>query len=425
MALRKNHRDSNDTPTTHQLAGLLLVSLVISGFPRIVPPYLGGLPSDSLVISLLAISVAISWVATFFKKTNRTDTTRIPKIIWLLLAATYLPKIIGFNYALTQNPYIYFFPDIGKEVIALAIFTFTLKTTNRNNIFSAGNIILAMAALTIVAGFGAKLTGSHVISILGNNNYTGALLAIAVPFVLGLRNITYKWIQVVTVIIILISILGLFNHRAGFVAGLVGVAVSGFFAYPNGRKTIIILFLVASSLGLAAIANIKSDVTNASKSLSAIERITSSTSWRTRTDQYKISLEAIKDSPIIGFGSGSYADISYKYGRNAPGSHTLKNDTNIFTNPHNDFLENMIEGGLVSAISYHLFVLLLLINLYKKSNQRNAHGTEQHTLVSIYIGSITTALILGLISISNQTSFISALIFMVYANSAYLISSKK
>jgi len=97
---------------------------------------------------------------------------------------------------------------------------------------------------------------------------------------------------------------------------------------------------------------------------------------------WKNSLQIIKENPLTGVGLGNYKVESIPYEK------TLDNDSSISLHAHNDFLEIMVETGILNGLIYiSLFVFIVFINLMKikRSEESNAKAISLLALMMVLV----------------------------------------
>ncbi|MGH8623536.1 MAG: O-antigen ligase family protein, partial [Burkholderiales bacterium] len=84
-----------------------------------------------------------------------------------------------------------------------------------------------------------------------------------------------------------------------------------------------------------------------------------------RLEFYRVSLEIVKDRPLLGHGTGSFASA---YAEKMKGQRAL-----LTRNPHNEYLHLMVQLGLAG-----LAALLYLFWTHWRSTPRLPTPTERH-----------------------------------------------
>ena len=139
----------------------------------------------------------------------------------------------------------------------------------------------------------------------------------------------------------------------------------------------------------------------------------------TRFSAWKITLQAIKDKPIFGWGPENFYIGFEKYY-----DPTISNIKNLWWDrPHNVFLDVAVSSGIISLVFYLLFWTVLLWQLQKLKNteqRETEHETARklmaHGLQAMFIGYLAALFF-------NFDSFSTSLISFFFVGYAfYLIS---
>ncbi len=98
--------------------------------------------------------------------------------------------------------------------------------------------------------------------------------------------------------------------------------------------------------------------------------------YESRLDFWKDSLNAIRDFTLTGSGFGTYVDIYPSY-------QTVNGDLTV-DHAHNDYIETLVQGGLVGFTLAALFIITLFTKTYASFLKR-----KDAYCVYLYMGSIT------------------------------------
>ncbi|MBU2645297.1 O-antigen ligase family protein [bacterium] len=98
--------------------------------------------------------------------------------------------------------------------------------------------------------------------------------------------------------------------------------------------------------------------------------------YETRLDFWQDSLQIIRDFPVTGTGFGSFADIYPRY-------RTVIGDFSVL-HAHNDYLELLIEGGLIGTVLVLWFLAVLFYRSYRVFRQRRDPFS-----IYLYLGCVT------------------------------------
>jgi O-antigen polymerase len=160
-------------------------------------------------------------------------------------------------------------------------------------------------------------------------------------------------------------LLVLITSRVGILGSVVAL-ISLCFLFRQHKKQMLTIIVIVISGALAAVAlkNINESSFRNSDTL---------TSDKGRTLIYKVSVELIKDAPLLGYGLGKFQLVYLE-----KQAEVLASDSTIplpnaqaQTHPHNELLFWWIEGGVIPVLSLLLFALWLSIRVWR-------HGTIDH-----------------------------------------------
>jgi O-antigen ligase len=392
---------------------LIAISVLASEiFRQLVPSY-GRMPDNSVLFILLTFSASLI----VLRNTNsKQEHHKKATVLVSLLLIGQFSKITGHIDFNPNNFYITFISDFGIE--CLGIISFIIGAFHGKNI-SFREFAKPLAITAFILILLAPLTTiftDHLVPPLGNPNYSGAFIAITLPLV-GYLSITEKeatWrlffrIQIVLSVAVLIFIL---KHRAGVVAAIFGMLP----VILGNQKTPIkkyFLLISAVTLTISPLIYIKNH---------SIEDLLTSSSITSRLTQYEISYVAWTKSPIWGHGSGSTGEVGDLYSTQIPGLQSRLVDTGFFSHPHNDFLEEIIEGGSISALSRLAFLLILFSALFIEIKN---HSQPQKNYAMSLLGASISGVTVGLFSIATQTPAIHVVLFFIFGYSVSSLNQKQ
>lgn len=319
------------------------------------------------------------------------------------------------------------------------ILAFFLKEENWKKLWKVNFVIALIAGLfAIVQSFNifgqlfVSYEGGTAPSFLGNSTFLAIyMLFMAIwSFVLFLQSKIRKH-QFIYGGLFLLFILVIFltGSRASYL-GLVIASFFFLFFFPIKIRRIKILKIIAASLvGIAIVAVIifnafpqlaeKGDLFSRMGNRLSIERVAEDL-FGTRFAVWQITLEAIKDKPILGWGPENfYIGFEKYYEPTAPNMQKLWWDR-----PHNIFLDIAVNFGIIALIFYIGFWIILLWQLQKiKQSEKNADNTntllEAHGLQAMFVAYLIALFF-------NFDSFPTYLIsFFFIGYSYYLFFSKK
>ena len=126
-----------------------------------------------------------------------------------------------------------------------------------------------------------------------------------------------------------------------------------------------------------------------------------------RVVQWNITLQAIVDAPLMGYGAGSYATVFQIYRE-----HTDLRQV-IFDQSHNEYLQLWLEQGLVGLILFIIFIVMAL-----KSAFSSYKVTSSTLVASVMIGALVvllSALAQSLVDFNLQIINIRVFFFVIIA----------
>ena len=254
----------------------------------------------------------------------------------------------------------------------------------------------------------------------GNINIFAATLNLKIPFVL-LGIFTFSsWKKWLSVVAFASSCLILFlnNNKAAFLSLAIVVLIFLIYKASNKKvyKTIgILLATLVAVIGLAYFITKDSNeistpvptevsMKNAPSMLSSFDKEQSASS---RFMFWKNALELSKQNLLTGVGLGNYAiEIS-------PYDNKSLNDGNLTLHPHNDFIEILVETGIINGLIYiALFITLLVVNLKRvKSKNQETQIIALITISMLVVYGIDSLLNFPLHQPTVQIGFCLIMIF--------------
>ncbi|WP_167496377.1 O-antigen ligase [Desulfopila sp. IMCC35006] len=121
------------------------------------------------------------------------------------------------------------------------------------------------------------------------------------------------------------------------------------------------------------------------------EEKNSRTSIGLRLDWYQDSIDLIKEKPLFGYGTGSYATVQKKL--------IAGTATEAASDPHNEFLLTAVQIGLVGCVFLLLFFLDPVIRSFRllRLQEREQAFALQATVLSLVIGCFFNSWLLSMI----------------------------
>ncbi len=199
---------------------------------------------------------------------------------------------------------------------------------------------------------------SSFTGISSNRNISSSSIIIKFIFLIFLMNSSSSFFNKIFLkileIIAIVSIV-LLQSRLGFFS-LILIYILFFFIYKDKRKHYVISLLIVflSSISLSS-----SDGSKVIDKNYNILNLESDESLNQRLNFYSIAIELFNQKPIFGHGIGSwkYESLAYK-----------KSEDNTVLIPyytHNDFLQILVETGIIGLGIYFVILLSLFNNLLK------------------------------------------------------------
>lgn len=205
----------------------------------------------------------------------------------------------------------------------------------------------------------------------GNINITAFTLVYKLPFILyflieKFKNKTYV---IVTSIFILITIINIFHlgSRGGILSLFLILGLYTLYLIFNFKYVAIYLSLI-SLIALSTSYYIlkDSEISNPIKRTSTININTNDGSINQRIRYYKEIIEYVGKNPFKPIGVGMYKLKSIEFEKDEISQYIVP------VHSHNDFLEILIENGIVSLLCYVLIFISLikrvLLQLFSKNN---------------------------------------------------------
>ena len=194
-----------------------------------------------------------------------------------------------------------------------------------------------------------------VISTLGNTNYLGAFLILGIFAGLSLLKPAF----LIPYLGVIMGALVLSRARASWIAVTVGLIVWGYLSMTRR------VFALSMAVGL--LAGVVGWLTVVPQDWMALNTI------GYRLKYWQAAGELIKDSPLIGIGFDGYRvkvyDAQARINQRNPGWFNGYQDPKP-RRVHNDYLQALVDGGLLYAMTYFGFVFWILARSFQaaKSN---------------------------------------------------------
>lgn len=191
-----------------------------------------------------------------------------------------------------------------------------------------------------------------------NRNHFAGLVGMIVPLSLGLAFSEQKEKKVLYIFLTVFMTLSLFFSlsRGGIISFFAGISVFSIIIINKWKSTrrllplfvfIVILLLYLLYLGIDPVIErfYKTDITT-----------------EQRLVVWKASLPLIRDFLVMGSGLGTFQHIFKPYKPDIPG---------YWDHAHNDYIELLVEAGIIGFIAVAVFVFFILRGLFKVDVKRN------------------------------------------------------
>lgn len=258
--------------------------------------------------------------------------------------------------------------------------------------------------------FIGEINDKRASSTIGNPIFFAATLIIPFFLAIGafLKEENTRWKKIYG-IIGAVTGLGIFasGTRGAFVGVIVGCFILGINYLQSkqrrlfSRQSLAIFFLLATFL-LTGFFILRTT----SKPGSNLYRTThlSDSNVSNRLTYWKIVLQGWKDAPWLGVGYGNFFVVADKYY-----STDLYSSGGVWPDkPHNQFLETLVTGGLITFFCFLFFLLILIRSIF-------THAKDNNETQKIFLCSALIAyLIQNIFSFDTVTPFIALSVLIAY-----------
>jgi O-antigen ligase len=357
----------------NKFMNILMYSIILI-MPFIVVNF--GYPRYVIGKIIFLYFIFILEVITFIKMRDF-KINKIQCISLLFLLSIFIPSIFS-NYKFTA-----FFGNVnrceGFFIYALYIFNFIIASKFINVTRKSVNIVLVaasvMAAYGIIQFFGidpiqqwslGKISVPHAIGTIGNRNFLSSYLCIFLFIsVAGYIFIGKKNYLIYSIILFagLISTM----TRGGWLAFVIYSFIGLLFIFKNKKqlKRALIIFIAFILVFISM--NIKSGGVVFDRADSTVEiREDNTTVIRDsgRIKILKITFEAFKDRPLLGWGPDT---LTKRLNDEYPELHNehIKSQGQVVDKSHNEYLEYAVSNGIFSLAAYLTLLGMILIKLFK------------------------------------------------------------
>lgn len=217
-----------------------------------------------------------------------------------------------------------------------------------------------------------------------NKNILAAALFVKLPFALWLMTFEKGWIKKFGVVSLFLGIIAvLFMSSRAFYLGLIILSIS-YSSYIVARYlseknkqyfkdgiiylgSLIIAFLVFSAVQSSFYPEDKTIYNR-----SVIDRfatIASANKTESRPQRWKMSLDLIKENPVLGVGLGNWKVVILEK------ENPLKSQFSYSVKAHNDFIEITAESGIIAGLLYISIFVIIVFNFIRVVIRRKSVGT--------------------------------------------------
>jgi len=174
-------------------------------------------------------------------------------------------------------------------------------------------------------------------------------------------EIPQKWRQIFVTIALVLTIANVFfvmTGRTGYLVMMLAISLAIFWLLPKKFRPAAVLLPIVMALVLGFISTrFQTKMAEIKRDVLEYQKGNFDTSQAQRLDYWAKSLEAIQEKPIIGHGVGSWRVNYIRLGG--------ADQVNPPSNPHQQFLLWMVEGGLIGLA----FLLAIFGAIYRDSRQ--------------------------------------------------------
>lgn len=220
---------------------------------------------------------------------------------------------------------------------------------------------ILLIAVLLVASYGiygylVGMNKDRAISFFTNPNYLSVYLLIFIPISLGLaaEESLSKGKRFLSVIVFIVSSIALVMalSRGAWLGTIVALVL---FAILKDKRFLLLLLIVALIVPFIVPDNV----------INRFKSITSINSNMDRINLWSITIEIIKDNPLLGVGIGNFRNIYAEYTEGKPMIHS-----------HNIFMQFTVELGIPGLlfIIYFIYLLCKIALTVLKSYDFNKEG---------------------------------------------------
>lgn len=316
---------------------------------------------DELLIGLFSITIFLQ--KDFIERLKELRKDRELKILLSLVIINIILFIYNYYIVFKENGYIF---DVRVEwlssIILKAFYLFSLiilmKIKYKERYLMFLSIVTCIPIIKIL-NYGVK-TGfkRRIMGMWSNPNYVGfylgMVLLLALILAIQSKKILYKILFSLISIISFFEIIVISKSRNALLGVLISTLILLILKIKNKKKIAVYIFLFSSFIFLVLV-KINS-------------RMSTLLQWDIlkkdgRIPIYLKGIEVIKETDTLFFGKG----FNYFYNNKIVSNSVIK----AF---HNEWLELVINQGLIGVLAYgfiYFFILYMLIKRYKENNKNN------------------------------------------------------
>lgn len=322
-----------------------------------------------LLVSALTVLLLIrNWS---LKRYEYIDNRQINGILFCLLAVLTLTLTISNNF----NESILSFLKLITLIVVFYCVSFSLKKLKAPFDFIAQLFIASVFIEGVFTIFSFFNSENIFTGISMNRNISSFSLLIKLPFIIFLlskpKPISFKPFIKIIEIILIVSIVLLQSRAAIFSMALIYLIILLFY---KTRKSHLIISIFSLIISLLLLINFSSSFIN-QKTLNPIN-IFQDESFNQRTEYYSKAFNLFIEKPIIGHGLGSWKIESLR------GISSSNDNLIVPFYVHNDFLQILVEVGLIGLVIYLLLFFSSISRIIKGWNKVTIY---QYLFLSILI----------------------------------------
>ncbi|MEQ9427031.1 MAG: O-antigen ligase family protein [Cyclobacteriaceae bacterium] len=383
---------------------------------------------------LLFCACVILFVADFVSNNREHSISTITLIGGIIIFV--LPTLVGlivysgnFNYSFDEA--------ISRLVLSLLFSALFIRRMGQASDLSALSI-LAISILVISLIFAwlqandfiiAPRHGNRMSGVFGNPNYWAGFATIFTPIIIA--NAILIWgkdgaptKKYTFYLIGFLSILMTFYYTETRTAIAVSLLTSMlvlvlYFLYLSSIDKILVTRYSGIAIGSMAFIILMIAVLKPSFIPERYLSIFEMSSWYSRLVPWQMAINAFIDSPIFGYGSGSFLNLSYLF--QSP-NHRLFWELQTYNHAHSEILEILTEGGIIGLaiqLIFYIWLLKSLLNLVVDSSQ----NYQLRIFCIGIVGSISAYILIGLFSVAPRQISVQLPYLMILSAGIWILAN--